>query len=201
MSASLDFPALDFSPVASTSALPSDHNSATSDSASAPATAVDPPAEATPKSWSELGVSPFLVKAMAAMSIRHPTAVQQACIPPILAGKSTTTATLLTGRVLTVVWVVWFGCAGSDCIGSAQTGSGKTIAFALPIMQQLAKDPYGLFAVVLTPTRYVTVTVTVTHTSTDLLLTLIYLCHTASSRSRSLSSFVYLELRSTCTRP
>lgn len=46
--------------------------------------------------------------------------------------------------------------AGADCIGSAQTGSGKTIAFALPIMQALAKDPYGLFAVVLTPTRSAT---------------------------------------------
>jgi ATP-dependent RNA helicase DDX49/DBP8 len=61
------------------------------------------------------------------MAIRKPTGVQAACIPPIL--------------------------AGADCIGSAQTGSGKTIAFALPILQQLAKDPYGFFAIVLTPTR------------------------------------------------
>ena len=45
-------------------------------------------------------------------------------------------------------------CAGSDCIGSAQTGSGKTIAFAIPILQALARDPYGPFALVLTPTRY-----------------------------------------------
>lgn len=42
---------------------------------------------------------------------------------------------------------------GVDCIGSAQTGSGKTIAFAIPILQALSKDPYGLFALVLTPTR------------------------------------------------
>ncbi|KAI0265093.1 P-loop containing nucleoside triphosphate hydrolase protein [Gloeopeniophorella convolvens] len=42
---------------------------------------------------------------------------------------------------------------GRDCIGNAKTGSGKTIAFALPILQRLSKDPYGIFALVLTPTR------------------------------------------------
>ncbi len=35
----------------------------------------------------------------------------------------------------------------------AQTGSGKTLAFALPILQSLSRDPYGIFALVLTPTR------------------------------------------------
>ena len=35
------------------------------------------------------------------------------------------------------------------------TGSGKTIAFALPILQKLSVDPYGIFALVLTPTRSV----------------------------------------------
>lgn len=44
---------------------------------------------------------------------------------------------------------------GQDCIGNAKTGSGKTIAFALPILQRLSSDPYGIFALVLTPTRYV----------------------------------------------
>jgi len=43
---------------------------------------------------------------------------------------------------------------GRDAIGSALTGSGKTAAFALPILQALATDPYGVFALVLTPTRY-----------------------------------------------
>jgi ATP-dependent RNA helicase DDX49/DBP8 len=43
---------------------------------------------------------------------------------------------------------------GRDCIGNAKTGSGKTIAFALPILQKLFVDPYGIFALVLTPTRY-----------------------------------------------
>ncbi|KAM0792864.1 hypothetical protein ACM66B_002627 [Microbotryomycetes sp. NB124-2] len=79
------------------------------------------------QTFGELGVEPFLSRALQAMSIRRPTDVQAACIPHIL--------------------------KGADCIGSAQTGSGKTIAFALPILQALSKDPYGLFAVVLTPTR------------------------------------------------
>jgi DEAD/DEAH box helicase len=42
-----------------------------------------------------------------------------------------------------------------DCIGNAKTGSGKTVAFAIPILQKLMQDPYGIFALVLTPTRYV----------------------------------------------
>ncbi|KAL8281375.1 hypothetical protein RQP46_006059 [Phenoliferia psychrophenolica] len=82
---------------------------------------------AMPVSFEDLGIEPFLVRALRVMSIRAPTSVQAACIPAIL--------------------------SGSDCIGSAQTGSGKTIAFAIPILQSLAKDPYGLFALVLTPTR------------------------------------------------
>ena len=47
--------------------------------------------------------------------------------------------------------------AGRDVIGTAHTGSGKTAAFALPILQHLAKDPFGIFALVLTPTRYTVV--------------------------------------------
>jgi superfamily II DNA/RNA helicase len=78
--------------------------------------------------FKDLGIEPFLIKSLAVMSIKIPTQVQSACIPPVL--------------------------AGADCISSAQTGSGKTIAFAIPILQALSKDPYGLFALVLTPTRY-----------------------------------------------
>jgi ATP-dependent RNA helicase DDX49/DBP8 len=42
---------------------------------------------------------------------------------------------------------------GKNIIGCAQTGSGKTACFAIPILQKLAVDPYGVFALVLTPTR------------------------------------------------
>ncbi|RXW25228.1 hypothetical protein EST38_g572 [Candolleomyces aberdarensis] len=78
-------------------------------------------------SWTSLGVSTPLQAAMRSMSITTPTEVQAGCIPP-----------MLTGR---------------DCIGNAKTGSGKTIAFAIPILQKLLVDPYGIFALVLTPTR------------------------------------------------
>jgi hypothetical protein len=78
-------------------------------------------------SFKELGVSPWLINACQAMGIYHPTDIQRQAIPHILAGK--------------------------EVIGQAKTGSGKTAAFLLPIMELLAVDPYGVFAIVLTPTR------------------------------------------------
>ena len=42
---------------------------------------------------------------------------------------------------------------GRDILACSKTGSGKTAAFALPILEKLAEDPYGVFGVVLTPTR------------------------------------------------
>lgn len=76
-----------------------------------------------------LNVSPWLVGSLTTMAIRRPTAIQKACIPEILKGR--------------------------DCIGGSRTGSGKTMAFAVPIIQKWAQDPFGIFALVLTPTRYV----------------------------------------------
>lgn len=61
------------------------------------------------------------------LGISSPTAIQQNCIPSIL--------------------------KGYDCVGAARTGSGKTLAFALPMLQKLSEDPYGIFALILTPTR------------------------------------------------
>ncbi|RZC72410.1 hypothetical protein C5167_035600 [Papaver somniferum] len=43
--------------------------------------------------------------------------------------------------------------AGQDVLGLAQTGCGKTAAFALPILNRLAENPYGVFALVISPTR------------------------------------------------
>ncbi|KAK8949286.1 DEAD-box ATP-dependent RNA helicase 36 [Platanthera zijinensis] len=77
--------------------------------------------------FSELGLSKWAVDTCRELGIRSPTPVQRRCIPRIL--------------------------AGDDVLGIAQTGSGKTAAFALPILQRLATEPYGVFALVITPTR------------------------------------------------
>lgn len=46
-----------------------------------------------------------------------------------------------------------FPLSGKDVIGLAETGSGKTAAFAIPILQSLLNNPQRYFALVLTPTR------------------------------------------------
>lgn len=82
-------------------------------------------------SFSSLGLSEPLQRAVAAWHYEAPTPIQAAAIPAIL--------------------------RGADVWGSAQTGSGKTAAFALPIVQKLAaaRRPAGRFvsALVLVPTR------------------------------------------------
>ncbi len=78
-------------------------------------------------SFATLEVAPWLIVSLAAMAITRPTSIQKGCIPKIL--------------------------EGSDVIGGSRTGSGKTMAFTVPILQKWAEDPVGIFAVVLTPTR------------------------------------------------
>ncbi|RDW89464.1 DEAD-domain-containing protein [Coleophoma cylindrospora] len=78
-------------------------------------------------SFESINVKPWLVRSLGAMAIRRPTGIQKGCIPEILKGR--------------------------DCIGGSRTGSGKTVAFAVPILQKWAEDPFGIFALVLTPTR------------------------------------------------
>ncbi|KAF2663520.1 ATP-dependent RNA helicase DBP8 [Microthyrium microscopicum] len=79
------------------------------------------------KTFEALGVKPWLVNALASMQIKTPTPIQAESIPPII--------------------------AGSDCIGGSKTGSGKTVAFSVPILQKWAEDQFGIFALILTPTR------------------------------------------------
>nr|XP_031362967.1 probable ATP-dependent RNA helicase DDX49 [Lonchura striata domestica] len=74
-----------------------------------------------------LGLAPWLAEQARQLGLLRPTPVQAACIPAVLQGR--------------------------DCLGCAQTGSGKTAAFVLPVLQLLSEDPYGIFCLVLTPTR------------------------------------------------
>ena len=81
--------------------------------------------------FTPLGLSPALVRAATDQGYTAPTPIQTAAIPAIL--------------------------RGVDVLGSAQTGSGKTAAFALPLLQQLldspASGPRRVQALVLAPTR------------------------------------------------
>lgn len=81
----------------------------------------------TTKKFSQLGVCSWITQQLQTMQIKTATPVQAACIPKIL--------------------------EGSDILGCARTGTGKTLAFAIPILQKLSVDPYGIYALILTPTR------------------------------------------------
>jgi ATP-dependent helicase YprA (DUF1998 family) len=97
---------------------------------SAKATAAgDEPADEEPekKTFASLGLSSVLCEATANLGWTHASQIQTQAIP-----------VALTGR---------------DIIGLAETGSGKTGAFALPILHALLETPQRLFAVVLAPTR------------------------------------------------
>ncbi len=78
--------------------------------------------------FASLSVKPWLENSLVLMAIKRPNGIQKGCIPEILKGR--------------------------DCIGGSRTGSGKTVAFAVPSLQKWAEDPFGIFALVLTPTRY-----------------------------------------------
>src|SRR5450432_4672868 len=79
-----------------------------------------------PVSFNNFGLSPEVVRGTQAMGFSEPTPIQLRAFPIILSGK--------------------------DLIGTAQTGTGKTAAFALPIMTLLAE--HGTFrCLILEPTR------------------------------------------------
>ena len=70
---------------------------------------------------------PEVFRAVKRKGYRVPTPIQRKSIPPALEGR--------------------------DVVAMARTGSGKTAAFALPVLQKLSEDPFGVFAVVLSPAR------------------------------------------------
>lgn len=79
------------------------------------------------KTFADLGVTESLCDACASLDFKTPTAIQQEAIPIALGGR--------------------------DIIGLAETGSGKTAAFALPILQALLDKPQAMFGLILAPTR------------------------------------------------
>ncbi|RKP08364.1 DEAD-domain-containing protein [Thamnocephalis sphaerospora] len=83
--------------------------------------------EQPPATFKELGVIDPLVEACDKLKFKHATPIQRESIPWALQGR--------------------------DIIGLAQTGSGKTAAFAIPVLQALWEKPSGLFACVMAPTR------------------------------------------------
>ncbi|EIM22525.1 DEAD-domain-containing protein [Wallemia mellicola CBS 633.66] len=90
-------------------------------------TTIKEPTKSSASTFADYGVHPSLCNALKSLNITTPTEIQKSCMAEIMNGR--------------------------DCIASAKTGSGKTIAFGLPILQHLTKDPYGICAIILTPTR------------------------------------------------
>lgn len=96
----------------------------------------DFPADADPATaFADLGLRPELLNALAALGYEEPTPIQREAIPPLLAGR--------------------------DLLGQAATGTGKTAAFALPLLQRMPADRTGgdPASLVLVPTRELAVQV------------------------------------------
>jgi ATP-dependent RNA helicase DeaD len=85
--------------------------------------------EAAAPTFAALGLDPRLVKALESLGYEEPTPIQREAIPPLLAGR--------------------------DVLGQAATGTGKTAAFALPMLQRLGTERgrLGVRGVILVPTR------------------------------------------------
>ncbi|MFP3873395.1 MAG: DEAD/DEAH box helicase [Thiohalophilus sp.] len=81
-------------------------------------------------SFSDLGLRAELLSAIADQGYSSPTAIQTQAVPAVLAGR--------------------------DILAGAQTGTGKTAAFTLPVLQRLSRDevsPRRIRALMITPTR------------------------------------------------
>src|ERR687887_2362951 len=85
-------------------------------------------------SFAELGLSPPLLEALAHLGYERPTPIQEQAIPALREGR--------------------------DVMGQAQTGTGKTAAFGLPMLEYVDPDEPEVQAIVLTPTRELCIQVT-----------------------------------------
>ncbi|MFL0810111.1 MAG: DEAD/DEAH box helicase [Agarilytica sp.] len=81
----------------------------------------------SPSGFDALGLNPNLLKALKSVGYESPSPIQSESIPPLLEGK--------------------------DLLGQAQTGTGKTAAFALPLLQQINLRQKSPQVMVLAPTR------------------------------------------------
>jgi ATP-dependent RNA helicase DeaD len=84
--------------------------------------------------FADLGLSPPLLQALEDVGYQEPSPIQEQAIPPLL--------------------------KGADIIGQAQTGSGKTAAFGIPVMEYVDPALGEVQALVLTPTRELCIQVT-----------------------------------------
>jgi ATP-dependent RNA helicase DeaD len=80
-----------------------------------------------PSSFQSLGISEARVQKLLSIGFTEPTAIQVQAIPHLM--------------------------AGTDVLGQAQTGTGKTAAFSLPILERIDTNQNTLQALILTPTR------------------------------------------------
>ncbi len=111
-----------------------DHSSAEADQAAEADGSDDSSDEPLGAGFAELGLRPELLKALDDLGYEEPTPIQREAIPPLLAGR--------------------------DLLGQAATGTGKTAAFALPILQLIPRSgPVVPIALVLVPTRELAVQV------------------------------------------
>ena len=85
--------------------------------------------DADVSAFAELGLAPGLCRALSGLGYEEPTPIQRAAVPPLIAGR--------------------------DLVGQAATGTGKTAAFALPVLQRILgrSGPAGVLALILVPTR------------------------------------------------
>lgn len=79
------------------------------------------------KSFQTLGVVPELIESLAKQGIKEPTPIQEQAIPPAF--------------------------KGNDLIAMAQTGTGKTLAFLLPVLQRVNVEVFQEQALIIAPTR------------------------------------------------
>jgi ATP-dependent RNA helicase DeaD len=85
--------------------------------------------DADASGFAELGLVPGLCQALSGLGYEEPTPIQRVAVPPLIAGR--------------------------DLVGQAATGTGKTAAFALPVLQRISgrSGQAGVLALILVPTR------------------------------------------------